>query len=347
MAVAPPDSSSSATPAPRTLPLLSLPNEILALIPQHFANIEDFKEASSTRSTLRAVFSQTDPNTILRLAASSSRIFFRPDPYFLVAATVDQVAAWALRSEDNVRALRRAIRDGVEGLFALCLEVAGLTMQDIRRLHISRFRIFNPVIDVVDRCAGKQWYAVDDFWNGGRSDAETIDCEPGRSLYEMAIYGSLFRSTLEANLRGDLGFDLHTRLDFVKYCIPDWYCRSYKGFEVEMVGPYRNGRDEVMPRMDQYGIRHILKSSTWGREWERVRDEVGPAFDDDVKQEIWENAVQMQGLFGFEMLRPGGAESWKERVIELREKVAMADLRKMKPVEKDVHGEISWGYDEM
>ena len=112
--------------------LLRLPVELLALLPQHLANIEDFKEASSSCRTLRKVFADTHPNTILRLAAASSRIFFRPDPYFLVAATVKQVAAWGLLSEDNTFRLRTAFQGGIEELFHLCVEKAGLTMEDAR-----------------------------------------------------------------------------------------------------------------------------------------------------------------------------------------------------------------------
>ncbi|KAI4274490.1 MAG: hypothetical protein L6R35_006334, partial [Caloplaca aegaea] len=92
--------------APTTL--LSLPSEILALIPHHLANIEDFKEFSSTCSRLRAACSHAPPNLILQLAAASSRVFFRPDPYFLVAATAKQVGEWALLSDDNARRLRES-----------------------------------------------------------------------------------------------------------------------------------------------------------------------------------------------------------------------------------------------
>ncbi|MCJ1262369.1 hypothetical protein MMC22_002239 [Lobaria immixta] len=325
--------------ASSTNSLLALPTDILVLLPHHLANIEDFKELSSTCRRFHTICSSASPNLILRLAAASSRIFFRPDPYFLVAATAKQIGYWALRHEDNTIRLREALKNGIEELFALCIEKAGLTMADIRRLHMSRFTTINPVTDLIDRCAGKQWYAVDDFWNGGRSDAETIFCEPERALFEMAIYGSLFYATLEANLEGRKGLDLATRLDFIKYCIPDQYCCDYRGFRVENTGPCRNNDRS---RMDQYSIRHILKSRRWCIPWKEARSVCGPDFEDDRRQKIWACAVQMQGLEGFEMLRPDGPNKWKARLLRLREKVENIDIDRIRSVEEDVHGEINW-----
>lgn len=115
-----------------TSTLLALPSELLAILPYHLANIEDFKELSSTCRRLRAACCSASPNLILRLAAASSRVFFRPDPYFLVAATAKQVGHWALQSEDNTQRLRESLKGGIEELYALCVEKAGLTMDNIR-----------------------------------------------------------------------------------------------------------------------------------------------------------------------------------------------------------------------
>ena len=113
--------------------LLALPFELLAILPHHLANIEDFKELSSTCRRLRAACCSTSPNLILRLAAASSRVFFRPNPYFLVAATAKQVGRWALESERNTQRLQESLRGGIEELYDLCVDKAGLTMEDIRR----------------------------------------------------------------------------------------------------------------------------------------------------------------------------------------------------------------------
>lgn len=330
-----------ASPSPS---LLALPVEILVQIRRNLANIEDYKEFSSTCRTLRNICSSASPNEILRLAAASSRVFFRPDPYFLVAATANQIGQWALSSESNADRFRKSLKDGIEGLFDLCVEEAGLTMDDIRWLQASRFTIFNPVIDLIDRCAGKQWHDVEDFWNGGRSDAETVDCEPQRAFFQMAIYGALFQPSLEASLDGKEGLDLDTRLDYIKYCIPDQYCHSYRGFEVEETGPYRNRQDNVNPIMDQYSIRHILKSRKWQEAWKEARDCEGTSFPDSTRYKIWCGAIQLYGLAGYQILRPGGVDKWRDKLLELRGKLERMDTSRIRWLhgKTDLQQQIEW-----
>ena len=38
-------------------------------------------------------------------------------------------------------------------------------------------------------------------------------------FFEMAICGEMFYSTLQANVEWRPGFDLETRLEFIRYCI--------------------------------------------------------------------------------------------------------------------------------
>lgn len=109
------------------------------------------------------------------------------------------------------------------------------------------------------------------------------------------------------------------------------------------MGPYsEGGRNKGEPMMDQYSIRHILKSKKWRTPWEEARRACGGDFEDERKQKVWVCAVQMQGLEGFEMLRPDGASRWREKLLELREKIERLDPVSLKSAEKDVHGEIEW-----
>jgi hypothetical protein len=307
--------------------LVDLPIDLLVLLPQFLHNIEDFTNTSSSCRALRTVFANTSPNVILRLAAASSRVFFRPGPHFLVAATARQVSDWALLSNENTETLRQAFQGGIEALFELCISKAGLTLEHIRRLHASRFSLINPIADMIDHCAGQQWYATPDFWDGGVSDANTINVEPTRSLLQIIIYGELFCSSMRAALEPALGhprFDLDTRLDFIKYCIPDWVCwLAYEGLEVRKVGPYASDDHKIIAQLepDQVGLNHILRCRTWREAWEAVRRQIGPDFDEEWRQQMWHSAVQMQGLDGLEMLRPGGVEKWRRRLEEIRGKI--------------------------
>ncbi|KAL9636017.1 MAG: hypothetical protein Q9164_003100 [Protoblastenia rupestris] len=306
--------------------LLDLPPEILMLLPYHLRNIEDFKEASSSCRSLRNAFLTTSPNTILRLAAESSRNFFRPHPYFLVAATVRQISDWAFLSPENTATLRKAFKGGIDGLFDLCISKASLTMDDIRRLHASRFSTINPL------------YETPNFWHGGVSDAATIDVEPQRSLFQIVIYGELFKSSVQAVMEGGVGFDLGTRLDYIKYCIPDSACWSWYGdVTVEKVGPYANAPKFINPDGDQVGLQHILTCSTWKKAWRVVQQEIGADFEEAWRQKIWYSVLQMQGLEGLEMLRPGGVEKWRTRLQEKRNKIAAMSLENQPQIQMFGH----------
>jgi hypothetical protein len=319
--------------------LVNLPTDILVALPSYLHNIEDFMNASSSCRTLRNSFTNTHPNTILRLAAAQSRIFFRPDPYFLVAATARQLGNWALQSRGNTETLREAFRGGLDGsidsgigsLLELSIAKTGLTMDDIRRIHASRFQTINPAADMIDRLAGEQWYSADNFWEGGVSEAATIRCEPARSLFQFVIYGELFGSTMGAFLQPEKNlprFDIDLRLDYIRYCIPDYMCQ--KGYLCmngpQEVGPYALREDGGYQFLgDQVAMQHILNCGRWTRPWDSVRREIGPDFEEEWRQKMWHSSVEIQGLPGLELLRPGGVETWKGRLTEIRSQIERLD----------------------
>ncbi|KAJ4482979.1 hypothetical protein C8J55DRAFT_511176 [Lentinula edodes] len=311
--------------------LIDLPLEILSYLPLFIRNIEDFTEAASTCRTLYVAFSITSPNCILRLAAASAPTFSEPHPHFLIAATARQISNWALSNAENTRRLRLAFQNGVEGLLELCIEKAGLTLKDIRRLHSARFSIINPLADKIDKMAGEQWYQADNFWNGGVSEPATLQTESNRAAYQIIIYSELFASTMEAYLEPKKNlpkFDLGVRLDYIKYCIPDRTCRSYPGLEVLSVGPYSvpYGIGRINLPADQIALRHILSCRRWTRLWQSVTRAIGPDFvEDQWKQKLWLDAVQMQGLEGMKALGENGVEERRVHLIRLRSLIEKMD----------------------
>ncbi|KAL9598568.1 MAG: hypothetical protein Q9219_004399 [cf. Caloplaca sp. 3 TL-2023] len=320
----------------------------------------------------------TSPKMILRLALASSRVFFRPDPHFLIAATARQVSDWALLNNENTETLRHAMQKGVYSLLDLCVDKAQLTMNDIRRLHLSRFSLVNPISDLIDRCAGPQWSATPNFWQGGVSNPVTISIQPTRTLFQIIIYGELFASSMRAFLEPELDlpwFDHDFRMDYIKYCIPDAYCQSYDDMTVLPIGPYAapyatpdedpqedsksehdlvvtsresewntNQQSNLMPEGedDQVGLGYLLGCSTWTRAWEGVRRAIGPDFEDEWRQEMWHSAVQLQGFEGLEMLRPGGADKWRPRLEAMREAIARLETKdKPKIFNYGINGDVS------
>ena len=321
--------------------LLDLPNEILMLLPQYLRNIVDLNDAASSCRKLHTVFTATSCKTILSLAAASSREYFRPHPHFLVAATVRQVSDWARLSPSNTITLRKSLEGGIESLLELCLSKAGVTLDDIRRLHAMRYSTLNPLIDMLDRCAGVQWNSTPNFWNGGVSDAFTVFCEPQRALFQLVIYGELFSSAFNEVLNpvGPVAsppcFDLETRLDYWRYCVPN---HDYWNGTLEVSEPIyvswtgaldisEGEQEKEDSRGDLEALRHVLYCRTWREAWEAVRREIGPDFEEGWRQELWVNGVQLQGLQGLEMLRPGGLEKWRGTLGVMRKKIEELDVK--------------------
>jgi hypothetical protein len=324
------------------------------LLPKFLHDIEDFTNASSSYRILRNACGMASPNAILRLAAASSRVFFRPDPHFLIAATARQVSDWALLQPENTENLRQAFRGGIDTLSELCIAKAGLTMEDIRCLHASRFSTINPVTDMIDKCAGAQWYATPDFWGGGVSDAQTIGFDPPKSLLQIVIYGELFSTTMLAAISPVASlprFDLDTRLDFVKYCFPDPMCWSaYKGLTVSNIGPYASGDHSTIFKIedDQIRLNHILNCRTWREAWEKVRLQLGSDFETEWKQQMWEAAVQLTGLKGLELLRPMEVKVRRERLVGTYKSIQRLGVKdRPAPYKFGTREHVAYGYPSM
>ncbi|RJE24075.1 hypothetical protein PHISCL_03611 [Aspergillus sclerotialis] len=290
----------------------AIPNEIHCSLPLYIDNIETFINARATCRRLRDAFDRTHPNTILRLADASAPTFFSPHPHFLITATARQVSDWAIGDEERTAKLREAFRGGVDSLYGLCLRHSGLTLDKIHQTYLSRFSIINPFADKIDKMAGDQWMSTPDFWDGGVSEPYTIHTESTRAAFQILIYGELFGSSMWAVLEPEKNlpyFNIDTRLDYWTYCVPDWGCRSYPGYEVLPVGPYAEG-EEGISAGDQFAMHYILECGRWRRIWSKaLRDATGRHSEvaDDVDDEHWRtklyrNALITQGLEGAQLV---------------------------------------------
>lgn len=277
--------------ATETSPLLRLPTELLQLLPASLHDIEDFKNLSSTCRTLRNTLAVTSPHTILHLCAAASRVFFRPDPAFLVSACARQLNVWLSSSEDNIPVFKDACRGGLDGLLKLCLGDAkcGLTMNQIRELYLLRMSTINPIEDLIDRCVGVQWYSTPNFWNGGVSDALTVHAEPISVLFDLSIYGDIFGPAIDIYIR-EGSVPLYAQFDcrkvFVEYCIPkdvDWWV-DLDGQPCEPPVPLKRMEHEnnyyrhmgkwewSQPRL---ALRHVLNSTRFKWAWNALSQELG------------------------------------------------------------------------
>ncbi|KAF2668008.1 hypothetical protein BT63DRAFT_447565 [Microthyrium microscopicum] len=319
--------------------LLDLPKDILITLPDYLHDIEDYKNLTSTCRAFRACLSSPSDKTILRLAAAATNIFFRPSPHFLVTAVARQLGNWARLSTSNEQVLAQAFQSGIEAVLDLALQHCSLSMERIRQLHKLRFSIINPVTNRIDQCIGEQWYATPNFWHGGVDDAYTIDADVPETFFYLAMYGEFFAPDADillgtGNTDADRALSVETRLEFVKYCIPDidplrrvYATGPYIGFDKPKQGTNVSS--------NHIGLRHLLESSRWRPDWTLVRQSVGPDFgpddsddenEDDLdslpwKQFLWSEIAVCQGLEGLGMMLNTDAGDFRVELYALRDRI--------------------------
>jgi hypothetical protein len=229
----------------------------------------------------------------------------------------------------------------MESLFELCLRVGSLTMNDIRRLHLARFSIINPLSNKIDQMVSQQWYNGR-FWIGGVSDALPVDSIPERSAFLIMIYWELFGGTLRAYLEPELAlpkFDLSIRLDYIRHCITSGVIST-------------DSDGEEIYSDDQKTVRHVVGGARWERLWQTPMLEAGPNFEEGWRQNLWLNACQSFGLDGMEMIKdvkdPSTRDSrysmsqtvqpdqvlnqeWRQQLIRIREQIEQLDSARHRP----------------
>lgn len=181
------------------LSLLILPPEILSLLPAYLADIEDFVNLLLTCRQTNSLRHTTSPSTLLRLSHASRLAFFRPDPLFLLSALSPAISTYSHASEPNRQAVKRAIWGGTESLLLFAVnsaEIANLARWSfgrIRDLWEWRIKVMDPVMDLIDKCAGKQWSnKVEGFWLDEGSNPRELICAPSDTFCQLVIYGELF-----------------------------------------------------------------------------------------------------------------------------------------------------------
>ncbi|KAK8119176.1 uncharacterized protein PG998_003802 [Apiospora kogelbergensis] len=319
---------------------LSLPQDILMQLPDYLHTIEDLVSVGATCRSLRRAMDTALPRTILRLAASQTRTFFRPSPHYLVMATARELGEWARQSTAHEQQFGLRMREGLDGLLDLALHEArcGLTLARIRELHELRSSVMNPVTDIIDKCVGAQWYNIPDFWDGGADDAYTIQAEPSETLFHLAIYGELFGPDLDVFLDpGNLQYKDHrllsvdSRLDYVKYGLPDFACHLSGQFDpaktritappdprrmVCATGPYKN--NEYHGPNHNLALTWTINSSRFRPHLTAMRTDVAHCadFQQNYDQGWWYDEVEFAHN---ESGSTGDAEyksTWRQRLWE-------------------------------
>ncbi|KAF7296472.1 hypothetical protein HMN09_01053700 [Mycena chlorophos] len=287
--------------------------EILMSFPSYLDSIEDVLALSSTSRALYNACANPPPKVVSRLIADSGRIFFRPHPHLLIAATARELATWAVQSSDRRYRLEEALSGGVDKLLELAIDVVGLAMADIRRLWRFKFEVLNPLDRKLDLAAGP---------SSGK--AWTVCNDPETTLVSFAIYGELFHHDhelgylpIDATRPRPLPLSSLTRYQWFVYCVPDYNSFNHLGVREQS---HLYGGDQFQQLSMQTAMRDpMFDVDNWGSKL--VESAPGPmapvAALDYHQQLVFSQCAKHWGFRSLELLVPGGPERLADDIRRL------------------------------
>lgn len=131
------------------MPLLGLPNEVLANIFEAFDSLNDHLSLAQTCKTMYSI------GSFVKIDWTLIPISYSITPYkrLVVAVKVRQVADWAVEAADNRQELIKALESGFDGLLKLCCKVSPLKLPDMSLIHSKWLTLVKPLM----RCSWHLW----------------------------------------------------------------------------------------------------------------------------------------------------------------------------------------------
>nr|GAT59675.1 predicted protein [Mycena chlorophos] len=269
--------------------------EILMSFPSYLDSIEDVLALSSTSRALYNACANPPPKVVSRLIADSGRIFFRPHPHLLIAATARELANWAVQSNERRYRLEAAISGGVDKL----------------RLWRFKFEILNPLDRKLDLAAGP---------SSGK--AWTVCNDPETTLVSFAIYGELFHHDhelgyLPIDTTRPLPLSSVTRYKWFVYCVPDYNSFDKLGVREQT---HLYGGDRFQQLSMQTAMHDpMFELDNWGTKL--IASAPGPmapvAALDDQQALVFSHCAKHWGFRSLELLVPGGPERLADDISRL------------------------------
>lgn len=220
-----------------TMQLTDLPAELIASLPNYLHSLDDLYSLVGTSRIFCNTCANTSATFPPTFAKKYGQNLLPPHPHLLLAGTARQIADWAVQSERNRQELYDAITRGNEGLQDLAVQVARLSLNDVRALHQAKIDVVNPLSRVLDLECGqgeRQRYRDDE-----ESSVLTVCEDVDQALYNYLIYCELFHHSVDAAL--DPSMDIvplstELRMHWIAQCMPDNNCKaSPAGKEYQML----------------------------------------------------------------------------------------------------------------
>ena len=207
--------------------ILSLPNEILIQIIPYLGSIGDLYSLSLVNKRL---YSISDGSGHVKLPASLPEYLGHrlvpPHPLLLLVGTIDQVLAWASRSDRKKAKFWKALRHGPSGLLKLSGRVAKISMMNLRGISLDNIEparysvLFQPGNSHIDGKPGQN--------SSQAALITTRQCpafmEPHLEKWRETSQGRMHLNG--ASKPGTLNVALYGEVAILKYHL---YCRQHSG----------------------------------------------------------------------------------------------------------------------
>ena len=319
--------------------LLDLPTELIAILPNYLHSLDDHYLLLRTCRTLYMTCANSNAKLAPDFAKKYGQPLLRPHPHLLLAGTARQIGDWAVQSEQNREELLKAIQSGNDGLLKLAVEVARLSLEDVRRIYKTKFDVINPISRTLD------WEVGQGHWGRELEENEielmTICEDVEQALYNYVIYCELFHHSIDKALEPSLPIEplsQELRQWWMAYCrgfhhsVSASRCTNPCTFPPGMPDS-NNDRNNVRKEFQLLDFVVLYQSKGWasyrkvselllaktpdqyGRENVPDHDSLSP------HEKLFVNVVGHQGLATIQMLLPGGMEAVKDLIATVREKV--------------------------
>ncbi|KAF2170378.1 hypothetical protein M409DRAFT_51427 [Zasmidium cellare ATCC 36951] len=262
--------------------LTTLPEELILRVFSHLHRLDDLYSLTLTNKLFRRISHDVSPADISRLALNTGNFLpgLRPYQHTLLIPSARRLADWAIQSKERRDKLASAMLSGIDGLVAIAMEEAPITLDDIRKTWRWKQAVLDPLSQEMDGICGRP-SQPDDFL--------TVCEDPSLTLLMWAIYGELFHHSFSYlyswhDPDHPTPFDSIMRFKFMVYCMPDVNAFTYMGLERPA---WFESMAKTADRFQQLGLNHATREFLLPSLWVQAIREVMPGVLDDNGDEGW------------------------------------------------------------
>jgi hypothetical protein len=165
----------------------ALPEELILRVLDSLERLDDLYAIMLTCKQFNRISLDVKAETILRLVLHSGSYFpaLRPISHFILVASARRLSEWARAEDERQTRLKATMRGGVTELAALALEVAPMSLEDIRDVWAWKRDSVIPLSQRLELTCGPA--------SRKKNPSELTVCEDAElAFFAWTIYGELF-----------------------------------------------------------------------------------------------------------------------------------------------------------